>query len=164
MVRIPTSRGVYVLRLNMNTINTKPSKTLRETSLIYPKESYLIQGSCFAVYKKFRNTQKESVYQKSLFVDLAHQGLSIEREKQLPVYHLGTKVGVYVPDLLVNNKIILELKAKPFPHKQDIQQFWHYLKNSDFRLGFLINFGEPNGVKIIRRIYDTARAQARSFA
>lgn len=129
----------------------------RTTQLLYEQESFLIRGSCFAIYEKFRNTQKESIYQKSLAAELKIKGLSVEREKQLPVFHLGIKVGVYTPDLLINDKIILELKTKPFLHKDDIKQFWFYLKNSEFKLGFLINFGEPNGVKIIRRVYDIAR-------
>lgn len=70
---------------------------------------------------------------------------------------MGIKVGTYTPDLLINDAIILELKAKPFLHKDDVQQFWHYLKNSEYRLGFLVNFGEPNGVQIVRRVYDKAR-------
>ena len=133
--------------------------TTQKNSLLYQKESYVIRGACFAIYKKFRNSHKESVYQKSLAEELKTNGLSVEREKQLPIYHLGVKVGIYTPDIVVNDTIILELKAKPFLHKEDSQQFWHYLKNSEFRLGFLVNFGEPHGVKIIRRVYDEARHQ-----
>lgn len=136
----------------------------RTTQLLYEQESFLIRGSCFAIYEKFRNTQKESIYQKSLAAELKTEGLSVEREKQLPVFHLGVKVGVYTPDLLINDKIILELKTKPFLHRDDIKQFWYYLKNSEFKLGFLINFGEPNGVRIIRRIYDDARQRSSGSA
>ena len=139
---------------------------LRNTDLLYPQESYIIQGACFNIYKKFRNTQKELIYQKALEAELKNEGLKVEREKQLPVYHLDIKVGTYTPDLLVSESIIIELKSKPFLHKDDIKQFWYYLKNSIFRLGFLVNFGEPNGVKIIRRVYDTARPRkfSRSLA
>lgn len=129
-----------------------------QKNFLYKEESYSIQGACFAVYKTFRNTQKESVYQKALKEELKQRGLDVEREKQLPVFYLGKKVGIYTPDLLVNKKIIIELKAKPFLHKEDMAQFWYYLKNSEFKLGFLINFGEPGGVKIIRRVYDEARS------
>lgn len=135
-------------------MNTEPNKTPHGTKqFLYPQESYILRGACFNIYKKFRNTQKESVYQRSLLEELKSKGLNIEREKQLPVFHLGKKVGIYTPDLILNNIIIIELKAKPFLHKEDLKQFWYYLKNSEFRLGFLVNFGEPNGVKIIRRIY-----------
>ena len=125
--------------------------------LLYEQESYLIRGACFSIYKKFRNTQKETIYQRSLFEELKLKGLRIEREKQLPMYHLGVKVGVYVPDLVVNDAIIIELKAKPFLHKEDITQFWYYLKNSKFNLGFLVNFGSINGVEIVRRVYELSR-------
>lgn len=136
---------------------TEPNGTVHRTKqkrpLLYQQESYLIRGSCFAIYKQFRNTQKEKIYQRSLYEELKVRGLNVEREKQLPIYYLKKKVGTYIPDLLVNNAIIIELKAKPFLHRDDISQFWHYLKNSEFHLGFLVNFGEANGVKIERRVY-----------
>ncbi len=128
--------------------------------LLYPDESYLIRGACFSIYKKFRNTQKESIYQKSLLEELKIRGLKPLREQQLPIYHLNVKVGVYVPDLVVNDNIIIELKAKPFLHKDDITQFWYYLKNSKFKLGFLVNFGKSDGVEIVRRVYDSARKRS----
>lgn len=142
-------------------MSAEPGGTKRgKTQLLYPDESYIIRGACFDIYKKFRNTQKESVYQKSLAAELKSKGLVVEREKQIPVHHLGIKVGVYTPDLLVDDKILIELKGKPFLHKDDVKQFWYYLKNSDFKLGFLVNFGESNGVKIIRRVYDEARQRS----
>ncbi len=130
--------------------------------LLYPDESYLIRGSCFEVYKVFRNTQKEKVYQKALEEELKSKDFKVIREKQFPVYYKDIKAGVYVPDLVVNNIIIVELKAKPFLHEDDIKQFWYYLKNSQFKLGFLVNFGESGGVKIVRRVYDKARNQSSS--
>jgi len=122
------------------------------TRLVYEKESYLIRGACFDVYKVFRNTQKETVYQRSLEKALVRRGLKVEREKQLPVYFEEEKVGIYIPDILVNEIILLELKAKPMLLKNDTQQFWYYLKNTSSIVGFLINFGEPTGVNIIRRV------------
>lgn len=131
--------------------------TQNKTELLYPEESYLIRGACFEIYKKFRNTQKESVYQRALLLELSDKGLTAVREKQFPIYHLGKKVGIYTPDFVVNSVILLELKAKQFLLKEDTAQFWYYLKNTNFKLGFLINFGDPHGVKIIRRVYDLAR-------
>ena len=138
-------------------MDTKPNGTIHRTTqkkiLLYEQESYLIRGACFTIYKQFRNTQKERIYQGALSEELKIKGLQVEREKQLPIYYLHKKVGTYTPDLVINNTIIVELKAKPFLHKDDINQFWYYLKNSEFHLGFLVNFGETDGVKIIRRVY-----------
>jgi GxxExxY protein len=125
--------------------------------LLYEEESYLIRGCCFELYKELGSQHKESIYQKGLEIKLNNSGLKTEREIRIPVKVDNKFVGNYTPDFIVNDSIILELKAKPILTKQDIQQFWHYLKTTNYKLGFLINFGKPGGVQIIRRIYDSAR-------
>lgn len=123
------------------------------TNLVYPRESYLIRGGCFDVYKKLRNKHKETVYQKSLKVALEKRGLTVDTEVRIPVYFEEKKVGVYIPDMIINNIILIELKSKKDISKQDLQQFWHYLKSTDYRVGFLVNFGKADGVQIMRRIH-----------
>lgn len=125
--------------------------------LIYQEESYLIRGAFFDVYKKFRNNHKEKIYRDALGLALTKKGLSVSKEKRIDIFYDFKKVGTYVPDLVVNSEIFVEIKAKPTILRQDIQQFWYYLKNSNYKLGFLVNFGELGGVKIIRRVYDTSR-------
>lgn len=126
-------------------------------SLLYPEESYIIRGLAFEIYKLFRNHHKELVYQNTFYLGLKQKGLKIEKEKRINVYYENNKVGVYVPDFIVNGCILIEIKAKPKLTQEDIRQFWYYLKGSEYRLGFLINFGSATGVEIIRRVYDTAR-------
>ena len=128
--------------------------------LLYKQESYLIQGGAFEIYKKFRNRHKENVYQRAYYSYLEDEGLEVEKEKQIPIYFNNKKVGIYTPDLVVNNTIFIELKCKPMITKDDIKQFWYYLKTSNYKLGYLINFGSLKGVQIIRRVYDTARQKA----
>lgn len=128
-----------------------------DAKLLYKDESYVIQGGAFEVYKQFRNRHKEIVYQRALDEYLKGKGLTVEKEKQIPVYFQNKKVGTYVPDLVVENKIFIELKAKSRITRDDITQFWHYLTSSEYTVGYIINFGAPNGVQIIRRVYDTAR-------
>jgi GxxExxY protein len=132
----------------------------QKSPLLFEKESYLIRGAVFEVYKHFRNTQKEVVYRNALAQELKKKELKVEAEKRIPVSYGGRTVGTYVPDLVVNGLICIELKAKPFLHAQDNEQFWQYLKNSGFRLGFLVNFGASDGVQIIRKVYDLARGSA----
>jgi len=128
-----------------------------DTKLLYKEESYIIQGGAFEVYKQFRNRHKEKVYHGALNDYLKNRGLEIETEKQIPIYFENKKVGTYIPDIVVDSCIFIELKCKPNITTDDVKQFWHYLTSSDYKVGYLINFGSPKGVQIIRRIYDTAR-------
>ena len=125
-------------------------------SLLYEKGSYEIRGACFKVWEEFGSAYKESIVDKALTIELKNRGLSIEEQKRINIYYHGQKVGTYVPDKVVNKAIILELKSKPFLTQGDIKQFWRYLKGSDYKLGFLINFG--NKLEIKRVVYDTARS------
>ena len=61
-----------------------------------------------------------------------------------------------IPDQIVNDIILIEIKCKPFLSREDERQFWHYLKGTDYKLGMLINFGSKK-LEIKRRIYDKAR-------
>lgn len=126
--------------------------------LIYPEESYKIRGACFKVWKEFGGAFKEMVVDKALTIEFKNQGLVVEEQKRINIYYEGQKVGTYVPDKVVNNAIIIEIKCKPFIMQGDIKQFWHYMKGTNYKLGFLINFG--NKLEIKRVVYDTARGSA----
>jgi GxxExxY protein len=67
--------------------------------------------------------------------------MNIENQTRIDIFYDNEKVGTYIPDLIVNDKILIELKSKPFLNKEDEKQFWGYLKGSKYKLGFLINFG-----------------------
>jgi GxxExxY protein len=129
-----------------------------EDTLLYRELSYTVQGAIFEVYKALGCSFKESAYDNALFEELANErNLPVERQKRIEIYFKGKKVGTYVPDFIVKKQIVIEIKAKVFITKQDIAQFWNYLKGSKYKVGYLINFGKPGGVEIIRRVYDTAR-------
>jgi GxxExxY protein len=133
-------------------------------TLLYEKESYKIRGAAFKVYKDLGFGHKETVYQRAFEQALLGTGLKIEKEKRLPVMFENKKVGTYTPDFLVEKEILIELKAKNIISDQDIRQFWQYLTGTNYKLGFLINFGQSDGVKIIRRVYDLARKFPRNSA
>lgn len=128
-----------------------------DAKFLYKRESYIIQGVAFDIYKKFRNRHKEKIYLKAFWHGLINKGLKTKKEERITIDFDGKKVGFYVPDLIVADKILIELKAKAEMTKEDTMQFWYYLKNSDYKVGYLMNFGASNGVQIIRRVYDTAR-------
>lgn len=133
-------------------------KNIRD-DLLYQEESSKIIEACKEVYKQFGGSFKESVIDKALTIALESKGLKVESQKRIDIYFAGIKVGAYVPDKVVNEIIVLELKCKPFLVKEDEKQFWRYLKATSYRLGFLINFA-PKRLEIKRRIYDLARDKA----
>lgn len=128
----------------------------RVSDFLYEKESYQIRGACFEIYKTFGGAFKEKIIDRALTKALKKRGLKVEDQKRIDVYFNEEKVGSYVPDKIVNQNILLELKAKPFLTKQDIDQFWKYLKGSKYKLGFLINFS-PMRLELKRIVYDKAR-------
>ena len=125
-------------------------------NFLYEQESYNIRGACFDVWKEFKGMFKESIIDKSLTIALESKGLTVESQKRIDIYFQNEKVGTYVPDKVINGVILLELKVKQFVTKQDTEQFWKYLKASNYKLGFLINFS-PTQLQIKRIVYDTAR-------
>lgn len=130
------------------------------TEFLYEDVTYKIRGACFEVYKQFGGAFKEKVIENSLIEELKSRGLEIENQKRIDIYFKDKKVGVYVPDMIVNNSVLIELKCKPFITKEDERQFWLYLKGSEYKLGLLINFGSSK-LEIKRRIYDSARENQR---
>jgi GxxExxY protein len=102
-------------------------------TLLYEKESFKIRDACFKVWKEFGGAHKEVIVDKALTIELRKGGLTVEEQKRVAVYYEGQKVGVYVPDKVVNGTIILKIKAKPTLTQGDIKQFWHYLKGTDYK-------------------------------
>lgn len=127
--------------------------------LLYKELSYTVRGIAFDIYKEFHNRHKERVYHNAFIHALREKNISFEAEERIPVMYRGRHVGVYIPDIVIDEKIIIEIKAKSALTQQDISQFWYYLRGTPYRLGFLINFGRSKGVHIIRRVYDTARTK-----
>ena len=126
-------------------------------NFLYEKESYLVRGACFDVWKEFKGMFKEVVIDRALTIALEAKDLTVESQKRIDIYFQNRKVGTYVPDKIINGVILLELKSKPYLAKQDIEQFWKYLKGSEYKLGFLVNFS-PTKLEIKRIVYDTARS------
>lgn len=123
---------------------------------LYPRESYQIRGACFWVWKALGSAFKEKAIDRALTKELQKRGLKVEDQKKIPIHYEGEKVGEYVPDKIINGKVIIELKRKSYVTLQDKRNFWNYLRGSPYKLGFLINFGDEK-LEIKRFVYDKAR-------
>ena len=107
--------------------------------------SYVIRGAIFEVYNQLGPGLLESVYSSALYLELKENGLRVKRELPLPVYYKGIKLDVgFRLDLLVENKVIIELKSVELLHNIHHKQLLTYLKISNKKLGILVNFNEDN--------------------
>ena len=129
--------------------------TNKVDDFLFENESYKVRGACFAVYKILGGGIKEKIIEKALMKELENTGLSIETQKRIDILYNKEKIGVYIPDIVVNQNIMIELKSKPFITTNDEKQFWGYLKGSEYTLGFLVNFGTQQ--LTIKRFVHTKR-------
>ena len=83
----------------------------------------------------------ERVYENAMIIELKKLGLSGEKQKQIDVYYDNEKVGLYFADIVIDNKIIVELKATEMISAEHEIQLVNYLKATDLEVGLLLNFG-----------------------
>ena len=93
----------------------------------------------------------EAVYQNALLIELLKAGLRAEKEKKIQVYYDAQQVGDYLADIIVEDKVILELKSVKELHPAHEAQLINYLKATGIEVGLLINFGER--VEIKRKVF-----------
>ncbi len=121
--------------------------------LLYEDITYKIRAALFNVYNTLGPGHKENIYHKALIEELRNQQLKFDTEKNIAIEYLGKKVGDYKPDFIIENKILLEIKALPFLGQLEKKQIWSCLKGSNFKLALLVNFGSRE-LEIKRIIYD----------
>jgi GxxExxY protein len=110
--------------------------------LIFKEESYRVMGACFEVYKEMGCGFLEAVYQECLELELTAQGIPFRPQAELALRSKGNLLKQkYVPDFLVFEKIVLEIKAVSEVTDEHRAQVLNYLKATGYRLGLLVNFG-----------------------
>ncbi len=110
---------------------------------------------CFyAVYNSLGYGFLEKVYEKALCIELRNAGLSCNTQKQINVFYKGEKVGLYYADIVVEDKIIIELKASALIEEHKFQLL-NYLKATEIEVGLLLSFGKD--AKFKRKIFTNDR-------
>lgn len=109
----------------------------------------------YTVYNELGYGFLEKVYQNSLYLELKSKGFSVEAQKQIKVYYKGIAVGDYYADLVVNNLVILELKAAETIVEEFELQLLNYLRGTDKEVGLLLNFGKKPEFR--RRVFENSR-------
>jgi GxxExxY protein len=130
----------------------------KKVNLLYEDLSYQIRGAAIEIRKQFGCGHKEVLYQRAFAEELNLRKVKYEREKPIKIFSPKTfkLIGSYPPDFIVENKIIIELKALEQMPRRMIDQLYSYLRNSNYELGFLINF-KSDGVNMKRIIYTNDR-------
>ncbi len=116
----------------------------------------IVVDAAFFVHKTFGPGLLESVYEACLIKELRYRGLMVESQKVVPVYFRDEKIDLgFRLDLLIENKIIIEVKAIEKTAPVHDAQLLTYMKLMDLRLGYIINFNSPlikDGIKrMVRR-------------
>ena len=112
------------------------------TELLFKKETDAILSAFYEVYYELGYGFLERVYQNALYQELKRRDFQCEVQKQIKVYFKGKEVGEYFADIIVDNKIILELKACEKVCPEHEAQLLNYLKATNIEIGLLLNFGE----------------------
>lgn len=95
----------------------------------------------YNVYNSLGFGFAEKVYENSLLIELRSMGLSCANQAPIKVFYKGERVGVYFADIVVNEKVILEVKAASAICPEHEAQLFNYLKATDIETGLVLNFG-----------------------
>ncbi len=105
--------------------------------------TYRINGAIFEVNKVLGAGFLEKVYENALMVELRSRGLKAENQKPIAVSYKGVQVGDYFADIIVEDQVLIELKAVDQLQKIHEAQLLNYLKATGIKLGLLVNFKHP---------------------
>jgi GxxExxY protein len=131
----------------------RDDRRLKSAEYIYKDLTYRIIGAIYAVHKELWSVHKEVIYHRALALELSDNNISFSDEKAIDVTYKGEKIGVYKPDFIIDDKVILEIKVMPMLAKAAQNQAYYYAKGTKYKLVLLANFGTTK-VGIKRLIYN----------
>lgn len=115
--------------------------------------TYEIRGAVYDVYKNLGPGLLESVYEEALCFELGQRGLRVERQVQVPITYKGNVLRTELRlDIIVEGRVIVELKSVEEMKKVFSKQLLTYLRLMDKRVGLLVNFNTDDILKSMQRI------------
>ena len=109
--------------------------------MLHEELTHEIIKALYEVHKILGFGFLEQVYQNALYKELCYRGMKVECQKEILVHYKGETVGRYIADMLVENRVILELKAVQALRVEHEWQLINYLKATGLEVGLLLNFG-----------------------
>ncbi len=123
--------------------------------MLHERTTGQIINAFYKVYNTLGYGFLEKVYEKALAIELRKRGFQIVRQQPIKVHYDGVVVGNYFADIVVDNTVIIELKAMEALHSNHANQLVNYLKATEMEVGLLLNFGEEP--EAARKIYTNDR-------
>ena len=120
------------------------------TDIIYKDLSYKLNGIFYSVYNVLGSIYSEKQYQDVLEVKFKENNIKYEREKDLFFDFQNNKISGNKVDFVIENKTVIDIKAKKYITRKDYKQMLRYLKAGEYRLGLIVNFGSSDKVTIKR--------------
>ena len=121
------------------------------SSILHRELTKSILQHFYDVYNALGYGFLERVYQNALYYELKENGFKVEAQKKIKVYYKNIEVGEYFADIIVNDLIILELKAQDYLVEDNEFQLINYLKSTECEVGLLLNFGKKP--EFIRKVF-----------
>ena len=113
--------------------------------IVYKEESFKIIGACMKVHRSLGAGFLESVYHEALEKEFESQKVNFDSRKKLQVFYNEVPLKKYfIADFICFDKIVIEIKAASFLHKDTEAQTINYLKSTNYPVGLLINFGQSS--------------------
>ena len=101
-----------------------------------------IISAFYKVYNTLGYGFLEKVYENALYLELTSRGIECKTQQQIRVFYEGSEVGFYIADMVVENLVIVEIKAAEALCEQHEYQLINYLRATDKKVGLLLNFGQ----------------------
>jgi GxxExxY protein len=122
---------------------------------LHKELSQKVIGCFLTVYRKLGFGFAEKVYENALCIELRKAGIKATKQEHIKVYYENEVVGDYKADILVEDKIILELKAVSAIIEEHEAQLLNYLRATDVEVGYILNFGTKS--QFLRRVFSNDR-------
>jgi len=125
-------------------------------NFLYKDLSYRIIGCFYEVYNELGPAHKEQIYQEALKVAFTEKNIEYKKNKRVKIIFKGKEIGIYEPDFIIEDKIIIEIKSVLNMPRVFEKQLYYYLRGTDYKVGYLVNFGNEK-IDIRRRVYESLR-------
>ena len=109
--------------------------------------THKVIGCAYKVHRILGSGFLEKVYENALTIEIRRQGIDVRQQVKLPVWYDGYRVGLYFPDLWIEGRLIVELKAAVFLAPEHEMKLIHYLRATEIDNGLLINFSDTVQIK-----------------